>query len=115
MPKQELSPTTYKTRTGEGKPVERIRCPLCGWIRTTQAAQPYRRTTPYYQAGEPKRIRFDIDVENVPMWRLERLAGKGRGSKEATIELLDSKLLGELPGELKEQIKKQCQRILALL
>jgi len=90
---------------------ERIACPLCGWWRTI---------TPGYgidqRTGEPREVRFDkVDVEHAPMWRLERLSGAGKGSHNAKIELIDSKRLIELPEELKEQIKAQCHRILALL
>ena len=70
----------------------------------------------YYSAGDPKEVRFDrVDVERAPIWRLDWLTGKGRGSKEATIELVDSKTLAELPTELKEQIERQCQKILKVL
>jgi len=46
---------------------------------------------------------------------LDKLTGRGRGSKEATIELVDSKTLAQLPDELKEQIERQCLKILAQL
>ena len=88
---------------------ERLACPLCGWLRPVNYG--YNQRT-----GEAREVRFDkVDVENAPMWRLERLSGKGRGSREATIELIDSKRLIELPVDLKAQIKSQCQRILAIL
>jgi len=61
-------------------------------------------------------VRFDkVDVEAAPMWRLERLTGAGRGSKDAKIELVDSKKLGELPAEIRAQIKEQCHKILEIL
>jgi len=105
---------TYKDREPGENPVERICCPLCGWVRTVKGGV-YLRTTSYYKAGEPRRIHFDVDVEHAPIWRQDRLSGKGRGSKEATIELVDSKTLAELPAELKEQIIRQCQKILKIL
>ncbi len=90
-------------------PVERLACPMCGWIRTVIFGIS-RRT------GEPREVRFDkMDVEHASIWRLDRLSGKGRGSKEATIELVDSKTLAQLPGELKEQISRQCHKILDIL
>ena len=90
-------------------PVERLACPMCGWIRPMSYGKSQR-------TGEAREVRFDkMDVEHAPMWRLERLIGKGRGSREATIELVDSKTLVELPDELKEQIERQCQKILNLL
>ena len=68
------------------------------------------------RTGQPREVRFDkIDVEHAPIWRLDRLTGRGRGSKEATIELVDSKTLAELDDGLKEQIKKQCQKILVII
>ena len=108
---------SYKDTQRERKnPVERLACPMCGWVRTYQAHKAYSRTTMYYRAGDPKEVRFDrVDVERAPIWRLDRLTGKGRGSKEATIELVDSKTLAELPAELKEQIRRQCHKILAIL
>ena len=88
---------------------ERLACALCGWWRTVNYG--YDQET-----GEKREVRFDkMDVEHAPLWRLERLTGKGRGSHDASIELLDSKTLIELPADLKEQIKKQCERILAIL
>lgn len=88
---------------------ERIGCPMCGWWRTVKWGIDSR-------TGEPREIRFDkVDPATAPMWRLEKLAGAGRGSPDARIELLDSKKLGELPTELKEQIRQQCQKILEVL
>ena len=88
---------------------ERYACPLCGWWRTAKWGTD-RRT------GKQREIRFDkVDVENVPMWRLERLSGAGRGSKDAKIELVDSLKLGELPAEIKAQIREQCRKILEIL
>jgi len=106
---------SYKdTERERHNPVERLACPMCGWIRTVSAGE-YKRTTSYHKAGEPREVRFDVDVKYAPIWRLDRLSGKGRGSKEATIELVDSKTLAELPAELQEQIRRQCQKILAAL
>jgi len=107
---------SYKdTERERQNPVERLACRMCGWIRTVSARE-YQRTTPYHKAGEPREVRFDkVDVERAPIWRLDRLTGKGRGSKEATIELVDSKTLAELPTELQEQVRRQCLKILAVL
>jgi len=49
------------------------------------------------------------------MWRKQRLAGAGRGSHKAKIELLDSKGLAELPDDLKAQVTEQCHKILKVL
>ena len=68
------------------------------------------------RTGEPREVRFDkVDVENAPMWRLERLTGAGRGSKDARIEVVDSRKLSELSPELKAQIRQQCHKILEVL
>ena len=101
---------SYKDTERERRnPVERLACPMCGWVRTVNYGVNQR-------TGEAREVRFDkVDVERAPIWRLDRLTGKGRGSKEATIELVDSKTLAELPGELKEQIRRQCQKILSAL
>jgi len=101
---------SYKDTERERRnPVERLACPMCGWVRTVNYGASQR-------TGEAREVRFDkVDVERAPIWRLDRLTGKGRGSKEATIELVDSKTLAELPGEMKEQIRRQCQKILSAL
>ena len=68
------------------------------------------------RTGEPREVRFDkVNVKTAPLWRVERLSGAGRASRNAKIELVDSKKLGELPPEMKEQIKTQCQKILEIL
>jgi len=101
---------SYKdTERERQNPVERLACPMCGWVRTVNYGVSQR-------TGQAREVRFDkVDVERAPIWRLDRLTGKGRGSKEATIELMDSKTLAELPTELKEQIKSQCEKILLAL
>ena len=103
---------TYKDKRESGeKHTERVACPLCGWWRTI---------TPGYgidqRTGEPREVRFDkVDVETATLWRVERLSGAGRASKNARIDLMDSRKLRELPAEMKEQIKIQCQKILEVL
>ena len=88
---------------------ERFACPLCGWWRTAKWGIDQR-------IGETREMRFDkVDVAVAPMWRLERLTGAGRGSKDAKIELLDSKKLEELPAEIKDQVRTQCRKILEIL
>jgi len=101
---------SYKDTERERRnPVERIACPMCGWVRTVSYGVSQR-------TGQAREVRFDkVDVEHAPIWRLDRLTGKGRGSKEATIELVDSKTLAELNDDLKEQIKRQCLKILEVL
>ncbi len=88
---------------------ERIACPMCGWWRTVKWGVDQR-------TGNPREVRFDkVDVANAALWRLEKLAGAGRGSKDARIELLDSKKLVDLPEETREQIRQQCHKILEVL
>jgi len=101
---------TYKDKTEPGgKQTERVACPLCGWWRTLDWGIDQR-------SGEPREVRFDkVDVENAPLWRVERLSGAGRASRNAKIDLVDSRKLGELPSELKEQIRHQCRKILEIL
>ncbi len=101
---------SYKDTERERRnPVERLACPMCGWIRTVNFGISQR-------TGLPREVRFDkIDVERAPIWRLDRLSGKGRGSKEATIDLVDSKTLAQLPAELKEQVRRQCHKILDII
>lgn len=101
---------SYKDTERERRnPVERLACPICGWWRTVNYGISQK-------TGQPREVRFDkVDVESAPLWRLDRFSGKGRGSKEATIELVDSKTLAELPAELKDQIRRQCLKILEAL
>jgi len=98
---------SYKDRTApSGKLVERIACPMCGWLRTLN----YGISE---ETGQPREVRFDkMDVENAPILRIEKLTGRGRASKQAVIELVSSKKLTEIPEEYKEQIRIQCNRIL---
>ena len=102
---------SYKdTERERQNPVERVACPMCGWLRPLRYYGKSQRT------GEPREVRFDkMDVEHAPIWRLDKLTGRGRGSKEATIELVDSKTLAQLPDELKDQIRVQCLKILKQL
>ena len=106
-----MAKTSYKdTERERQNPVERIACPMCGWIR------PLRYYGRSQRSGELREVRFDrMDLEHAPIWRLDKFSGKGRGSREATIELVDSKTLAELPTDVKEQIKSQCQKMLKLL
>jgi hypothetical protein len=88
---------------------ERIACPLCGWWRTL----PYGVIK---QTGEIREVRFDkVDPATANLYYKSHMAGAGRGSKEAKIELTDGRRLEELPEEIKEQIIRQCHRILEVL
>jgi len=94
---------------GEGFTVERLQCPMCGWIRPVKYGVSQR-------TGEVREVRFDkMNLELAPLWRLERLVPRGRASKDARIELIDSKLLAQMPDDIKYQIKIQCQKILEIL
>lgn len=87
----------------------RICCPMCGWWRTVQYGTDQR-------TGKPREIRFDkVDPDAAPMYRVERMIGAGRASKNATIELLESKGLKDLSEDMREQIAAQCHRILEAL
>lgn len=87
---------------------QRICCPMCGWWRT----HPYGVD----RHGVVRQVRFDkVDPETAPMYRRERLGGAGRASSKASIETLETKTLQDLPDDLKEQIRSQCHRILAVL
>jgi len=82
---------------------------MCGWWRTLSYGVDQR-------TGAPREVRFDkVDPSAAPMYRKEKLAGAGRGSKEAKVELLESKGIMALPEALKEQIKEQCHKILEAL
>lgn len=92
-----------------GFTVERLQCPMCGWIRPVNYGVSER-------TGKPREVRFDkMNLETAAIWRLERLEPRGRGSKDAKIELIDSKTLAELPEDIKRQIKIQCQKILEII
>jgi len=100
---------SYKDTIKGDKLVERLQCPMCGWIRPVKFGVSKR-------TGEARVVRFDkMDLINARLWRLEKLTPAGRGSKDARIELVDSKTLIELPAEIKLQIISQCQAILKIL
>ena len=85
-------------------------CPLCGWRRPEKYGAKQR------DGGAKREVRFDkVDVEKVKVWQLWELHGAGRGSRDAVMEELDYKKLEDLPKQIKEQIKKQCQKILSKL
>jgi len=82
--------------------MEYIQCPMCGWLR------------PVSYGGRD--VRLDkVDVETVKVWQLKELSGAGRGSKQAKIKLIEAKTLKELPEDLKNQILKQCKKIISIL
>ena len=102
---------SYKDDTGirEPKLVERIACPMCGWIR--QKSYGISKRT-----GEPREVRFDkMNLDTAPILRLERMSGRGKKSKDAQIELVDSHTLAQLPDDIKQQIVSQCKKILSIL
>ena len=88
---------------------QRYCCPMCGWWRTAKCGVDR-------ETGQLREVRFDkVDPETTPMWRLERFFGAGRASKNVRIETLETKKIHELPDEMKDQIRAQCQRILDVL
>ena len=100
---------SYKDTIKGDKLVERLQCPMCGWIRPVKFGVSSRTV-------EARVVRFDkMDLINARLWRLEKLTSAGRGSPKATIELVDSKTLIDLPGDIKLQIISQCQEILKIL
>lgn len=100
----------YKDGRVGGNPVVRVACPMCGWWRQLESYGISQKTL------EPRVVKFDkVDVENGAMLRVEVLKGAGRGSRNASVDLVETKGLRELPEELKAQIKRQAQRILAVL
>ena len=82
------------------KEIEYQQCPFCGWCRPVQ-----------YGGRE---VRFDkVDPENIKAFQVRRLSGQRIGEpKGGHIEIIESKTLKELPGEIKNQIKNQCNKIL---
>ena len=53
-----------------------------------------------------------IDPSRVKVLQTRDMQGAGRGSPDAKIEIVDYTTLPDLPIELKEQIRTQCQKIL---
>ena len=102
---------SYKDTSGAGKErlVERLGCPMCGWLRPVKYGVSQR-------TGKAREVRFDkMDLSKAALWRLERMTPAGRGSHNASIELVDSKTLVDLPDDIKLQIISQCQAILKIL
>ncbi len=77
-----------------------LQCPFCGWCR------------PIKYGG--REVKFDkVDPENIKAFQVRRLSGQRIGeSKGERIEIIESKTLKELPGEIKNQIKIQSKKIL---
>ncbi|TKJ46842.1 hypothetical protein CEE34_06890 [Candidatus Aerophobetes bacterium Ae_b3a] len=80
-----------------------LQCSFCGCCRPIQ-----------YGGRE---VRFDkVDPENIKPFQVCRLSGQRIGeSKGGHIEIIETKTLKELPGELKNQIKIQYRKILNAL
>lgn len=85
------------------KQIQYQQCPFCGWCRPLQ-----------YGGRE---VRFDkVDPGETKPFQVRRLSGQRIGEpKGGHIEIIESKILKELPGEMKNQIRNQCQKILATL
>lgn len=82
--------------------MEYYSCPFCAWTR------------PLSYGGRDVSL-TKVDPGKVRVWQLRNLSGAGKGSKGAKIEIIDSQRLSELPDNLKNDIKKQCQKILQAL
>ena len=80
-----------------------LQCPFCAWCR------------PIKYGG--REVRFDkVDPTNVKPIQIRELSGQEFGTpKGGHIRIIESKRLRELPEELKEQIRAQCQKILKAL
>jgi len=80
--------------------MEYLCCPFCAWVR------------PIKYGG--REVMFDkVDPGQTKPWQLRELGSLGRG--KGYIKIVDSKVLSELEPDQKEQIKNQCQKILAEL
>ena len=106
IPERLLFPLLSATITKKGviimAEMEYLSCPFCSWCR------------PIKYGGRV--VSFTkVDPAKVKVWQLRDLRGAGKGSKNASITMIDSKTLSELPQELKNQVKNQCQRILQAL
>jgi len=77
-----------------------LQCSFCGWCRPIQ-----------YGGRE---VKFDkVDPQNIKSFQVHRLSGQRiRESKGGYIEIIESKTLKELSGQMKNQIKFQCKEIL---
>lgn len=78
-------------------------CPFCGWCR------------PIKYGG--REVRFDkVDPSRVKVIQTRDLTGGIEGQpKGGHIKVIDSQSLEELPEELKEEIRNQCNKILKTL
>lgn len=75
-------------------------CPFCGWCR------------PEKYGG--REVRFDkVDPGETKPFQVRELSGQRIGEpKGGHIQIVESKTLKELPAEMKNQIKIQCEKIL---
>ena len=80
-----------------------LQCVFCGWCR------------PLSYGG--REVRFDkVDPGETKPFQVRRLSGQRIGEpKGGHIEIIESKTLKELPEEMKNQIKIQCEKILNAL
>ena len=78
-------------------------CPFCGWCR------------PIKYGGRV--VQFNkVDPEKIRVLQTRRLTGtRAHQAPGGHISIVDAKTLKELPSELKDQIKNQCQKILKAL
>ncbi len=91
-----------------------LQCPCCGWVHPTSHTLPsIKRRAEHHEFRE---FRFaNIDPAEVFVVRRVRMGGREKGSKRGKVEFLGGLKLGELPGDLKEEIRGQCRRILELV
>lgn len=86
-------------------------CPFCGWVRSLKYGASQRS-----EAGQPRVVSFTkVDPAQVLVYQKRRLTGAGRGSHNASIQVIEGQHLAELPDELKHDIADQARRILAIL
>ncbi len=80
-----------------------LQCPFCAWCRPIKYGD--------------KEVRFDkVDPKNIKAVQVRELTGQRFGTpKGGHIEIIESQTLRELPKDLKEQIRDQCDKILKAL
>lgn len=78
------------------KKIEYLKCPVCGMTKPRK-----------FFAGRDE-VRFDdVNVKTVMVWQLKEAGGYKSG-----FHIIDSKTLRELPQDLKDQLRRQCEGIL---
>ena len=93
------------------KEIEFVRCPLCNWWHVLHYALKAGKTR---DSDLEKTFQFGFNPD-AAQYQIREMEGKGRGSKEAVIRVIENRQLADLPIVIKENLKQELQAILNAL